>query len=114
MSRSFAMRSLIKGWFWRSVIGLGGEAFSADLAAAGIGMREFLRLVTTKAVLLHAIAGVLMPTWMVVMLTRFFGPNRSWSEGLSVLPFTLLGGLDDARAVAVAHRGVPLQRDRLA
>jgi lactate permease len=73
--------------------GLGGEAFSADLAAVGMTMADYLRAVTAKSVLLHATAGVLMPTWMVVMMTRFFGKNRSWSEGLSILPFTLLGGL---------------------
>lgn len=73
--------------------GLGGEAFSATLAAAGLDMMEYLRLVTAKAVLLHATAGVLMPTWMVVMMTRFYGENRSWTEGLKVLPFTLFGGL---------------------
>jgi len=49
--------------------------------------------VTARVVVLHAIAGVLIPTWMVVMLTRFFGAERSWTEGLSILPFTLLGGL---------------------
>jgi len=73
--------------------GLGGEAFTADLAAAGIGMMTYLRAVTAKAVLLHATAGVLMPTWMVVMMTRFYGERRSWAEGLRVLPFTLFGGL---------------------
>ena len=73
--------------------GLGGDAFAAALASADMTMMDYLRAVTARAVLLHAIAGVLMPTWMVVMLTRFFGVNRSWSEGLSVLPFTLLGGL---------------------
>ncbi len=73
--------------------GLGGEAFSAALAAADLSMMDYLRAVTAKAVLLHATAGVLMPTWMVVMLTRFFGKNRSWTEGLSIFPFALLGGL---------------------
>lgn len=73
--------------------GLGGDAFAAALAAADLTRMDYLRLVTAKAVLLHATAGVLMPTWMVVMLTRFFGENRSWTEGLSVVPFTLLGGL---------------------
>ncbi len=73
--------------------GLGGQAFAADLAAAGIGMQEYLRAVTAQAVLFHAAAGVLMPTWMVVMMTRFFGANRSWTEGLRVVPFTLFGGL---------------------
>lgn len=73
--------------------GLGGEAFAADLAVAGLSMMDYLRLVTAKVVLLHAVAGVLMPTWMVVMMTRFFGENRSWTEGLRILPFTLFGGL---------------------
>ncbi len=73
--------------------GLGGEAFAAALAAADMSMIDYLRAVTAKAVLLHAAAGVLMPTWMIVMLTRFFGANRSWQEGLSILPFALVGGL---------------------
>jgi lactate permease len=73
--------------------GLGGEVFAAALASADMSMADYLRAVTAKAVLLHAAAGVLMPTWMVIMLTRFFGPNRSWTEGLSILPFALFGGL---------------------
>src|SRR5690606_4539660 len=70
--------------------GLGGAAFEAQLDAAGLDMGQYLRLVTSQVVVLHAIAGVLMPTWMVVMMTRFFGANRSWREGLAVVPFTLL------------------------
>ncbi|MGD2123666.1 MAG: L-lactate permease [Gemmatimonadota bacterium] len=73
--------------------GVGGELFDAQLAAAGLGMREFLRLVTARAVVLHGIAGTLMPTLMVMMTTRFFGEKRSWTEGLSIIPFALFGGL---------------------
>jgi lactate permease len=73
--------------------GLGGESFQAALAAADMTMIDYLRAVTAKVVILHAIAGVLMPTWMIVMLTRFFGANRSWTEGLSIVPFALLGGI---------------------
>jgi lactate permease len=73
--------------------GLGGDAFNVAIAAAGLSMTDYLHLVTAKAVLLHATAGVLMPTWMIVMLTRFFGANKSWTEGLSILPFTIFGGL---------------------
>ena len=72
--------------------GLGGADFDAALAGAGMEMVDYLRLVTRRIVVLHGIAGVLMPTFMVIMLTRFFGRNRSWTEGLSVLPFTLFGG----------------------
>jgi lactate permease len=34
-----------------------------------------------------------MPTLMVVMTTRFFGERKSWTEGLSIFPFALMGGL---------------------
>jgi lactate permease len=73
--------------------GLGGATFDAAIAAAGLTTMDYLRLVTAKAVLLHATAGFLIPTWMIVMLTRFFGAKKSWTEGLSILPFTLFGGL---------------------
>jgi len=73
--------------------GLGGEVFQEALAGAGLTVLDYLRLVTAKVVLLHAAAGVFMPTLMVVMMTRFFGERRSWTEGLSILPFTLFGGV---------------------
>ena len=73
--------------------GLGGEAFEAQMALSGLEMREFLRMVAARAVILHAVAGTLMPTFMVVMTTRFFGERKSWTEGLSIFPFALLGGL---------------------
>ena len=73
--------------------GLGGVDFNADIAAAGLTMMDYLRLVTAKVVLLHGTAGILIPTWMVAMTTRFYGANRSWTEGLKVLPFTLFAGL---------------------
>ncbi len=73
--------------------GLGGEAFDAALAGAGLSMGDYLALATNRIVVLHAIPGTLMPTLMVVMTTRFFGANKSWSEGLSIVPFALFGGL---------------------
>lgn len=73
--------------------GLRGPLVSGDLARAGIGFEAYRQLVTTYAAALHAIVGTLMPTLMVVMMTRFFGTRRSWSEGLSIVPFAIFGGL---------------------
>ncbi len=73
--------------------GLGGEAFDARLAEAGLTMLGYARLVAVRAAVLHGITGTLMPTLMVVMMTRFFGSRRSWSEGLSIVPFALFAGL---------------------
>ncbi len=73
--------------------GLSSPELSARLAAAGISFAEYRQLITVYAVGLHGIAGTLMPTLMVMMTTRFFGANRSWTEGLSILPFAIFGGL---------------------
>ena len=73
--------------------GLESAEVNAQLASAGIEFSEYLQIITSHAVLLHAIVGTVMPLLMIMMMTRFFGENRSWTEGLSVWPFALFGGL---------------------
>ncbi|MCJ7465532.1 MAG: L-lactate permease [Maribacter sp.] len=73
--------------------GIQSPELTAELANSGMGFSDYIQLVTSNAVMLHAITGTLMPTLMVCMMTRFFGKNKSWKEGLQVLPFTLFGGL---------------------
>ena len=79
------------------LVGVRGGLDSADvtqqLASAGLEFSEYLQLITSHVVLLHAIVGTIMPLFMIMMMTRFFGENRSWTEGLSVWPFALLGGV---------------------
>ncbi len=73
--------------------GMGGIAFGEQLAIHDLTMREFLHQIGIRVAVIHALAGTFMPTLMVMMMTRFFGPQRSWKSGLSILPFTLVGGL---------------------
>ncbi|NMM47562.1 L-lactate permease [Marinigracilibium pacificum] len=73
--------------------GIQNPLLEEQLAASGITFADYLQLITNHVVVFHAIAGVLMPTFMVVMMTRFFGKNKSWKEGLDIFPFALLGGL---------------------
>jgi lactate permease len=73
--------------------GLDSPEVAARLAEAGLDMSEYLRIITADVVVIHALVGTVMPLFMVVMMTRFFGTNRSWTEGLSILPFAVLGGL---------------------
>jgi lactate permease len=72
--------------------GLASPEVTARLSAAGLTFAEYRQTITTYVVLLHGITGTLMPTFMVMMMTRFFGRNRSWTEGLSIFPFALFGG----------------------
>ena len=69
---------------------------SADPAivayAAGLGYAEwadFLRFIGFKVAVLHAIAGTFVPLILVSFMTRFFGRNRSFAEGLQVWPFAI-------------------------
>jgi len=73
--------------------GLDWNAMTAELAAAGMTRMDYLQRVAEDAALLHAVAGTFVPTAMVMMMTRFYGGRGSWREGLSIVPFTLFGGL---------------------
>ena len=73
--------------------GLQNPDLEAQLATHGLTFMDYIQMVTTNAAIMHAIAGTLMPTLMVCMMTRFFGAKKSWKEGLEVFPFALLGGL---------------------
>ncbi|WP_421290883.1 L-lactate permease [Aeromonas taiwanensis] len=73
--------------------GLDNQAIGQTLSAGGSSWDIYLQQVTTNVALIHATVGTLMPVLMVMMLTRFFGRNRSWTEGLSILPFALFAGL---------------------
>src|SRR5690625_4483405 len=86
--------------------GLQSPGLESQLALADTSIMDYLSVVTSHAALLHAVTGTLMPALMVVMMTRFFGKNKSWKEGLSIIPFALFGGL--AFTVPYALTGVLL------
>lgn len=84
--------------------GLDRAGITETLVANGSDWETFYRLITSEVAITHAIIGVVMPLFMVMMLTRFFGKNRSWKEGLAVAPFALFAGL--AFVVPYAAAGV--------
>ena len=84
--------------------GLENPELLERLAAAGMGFEGYLKLIAAEAAIFHAIAGTLIPLLMVMMMTRFFGRNKSWTEGISILPFAIFGGL--AFTVPYALTGV--------
>lgn len=73
--------------------GLDRATITEQLIAQGSSWEAFYRLITSEVAITHAIIGVLMPLLMCVMLTRFFGRNKSWTEGLSIAPFALFAGV---------------------
>ncbi|MCP5115183.1 MAG: L-lactate permease [bacterium] len=73
--------------------GLDRVALTEQLAAQGLEWETFFRLIVSEVAIIHAICGTLMPLLLIMVMTRFFGRNRSWTEGLSILPFTIFGAL---------------------
>ena len=73
--------------------GLENPEITNSLAQNGMVFQDYLQLITVNVAIIHAIVGTLIPLFMCAMMTRFFGANKSWKEGLSIFPFALFGGL---------------------
>ncbi len=73
--------------------GLDTATIGAQLTAQGSSWSIFLQQITSSVAITHAIVGTVMPLVMVLMLTRFFGKEKSWKAGFEVLPFAIFAGL---------------------
>ena len=73
--------------------GLDTATIGAQLVEQGSSWTQFMQLITSEVAIIHATVGVVMPTIMAMMLTRFFGQEKSWKAGLEVLPFAIFAGL---------------------
>ncbi|TRO43525.1 L-lactate permease [Pseudomonas sp. ALS1279] len=73
--------------------GLDTATIGAQLVEQGSSWAQFLQLITSEVAIIHATVGVVMPVIMAMMLTRFFGQEKSWKAGLEVMPFAIFAGL---------------------
>lgn len=72
----------------------GNEAVTAY--SQGLGFAEwadFLAFIGLRVAVLHTVAGTLVPLIVVATMTRFFGANRSFREGLRVWKFALFAAV---------------------
>ena len=72
-------------------VGTGLDDPAVVLYAQQIGMEwsDFLAHIAGKVAILHAIAGTFIPLIVASVMTRFFGKNKSFSEGLKIWKFAL-------------------------
>ena len=54
---------------------------------------DFLQFIALKVAVVHAITGTLVPLILVSTMTRFFGPARSWVDGVKIWKFALFASL---------------------
>jgi lactate permease len=73
--------------------GLDTHNISETLIAGGSTWEVYLQEITSNVAVIHAVVGTFIPVLMAMMLTRFFGKKKSWTEGLDILPFAIFAGL---------------------
>jgi lactate permease len=73
--------------------GLNAEVVAARLAEMGMTHQQYLYGIAARVGVLHGIIGTLIPLILACVLTRYFGVNKSWREGLQVWRFALFAGL---------------------
>lgn len=75
--------------------GLGSSPEVAQFAAAqGLeSIDQLLRVIGGRVAIVHAIAGSMIPLFVVCVMTRLFGANRSISDGLKIWKFALFASL---------------------
>jgi lactate permease len=84
--------------------GLDTHNISEALVAGGSTWEIYLQEITSNVAVIHALVGTFIPVLMAMMLTRFFGKKKSWTEGVDILPFAIFAGL--AFTVPYALTGV--------
>ncbi len=55
--------------------------------------QSLLPLIGVKVAIVHAIVGTLIPLIVVSIMTRYFGPDRSFRDGLAIWKFALFSAL---------------------
>lgn len=97
-----AMAAVISGMVIQSTPVSFGAVGTPMIVGVGTGVEplsqianhsEFIFDVATKVASLHLIAGLLIPMFLVGIMTRFFGKNKSFSEGLKIWKFALFASL---------------------
>lgn len=84
--------------------GLQQAGTAAPIVADFLGntpLSAFVQQVSLRSALLNILSGSIMPLLLSIFLTRFFGPNKSWKEGLAVWKFALLAGFSYAGSAAL-------------
>jgi lactate permease len=63
------------------------------LLKSGMNFHDFIYTVSFWTAVLHSVMAIFVPLMAVAMLTRYFGKNKSFKDGLSIWPYALFAGL---------------------
>ena len=64
--------------------GLDKVLLTDKLIQKGIEWESFFSIIVSNVAIIHAMCGNFMPLFIVIIMTRFFGKNKYWLEGISI------------------------------
>tara|TARA_X000000950_G_scaffold27578_1_gene29691 strand:+ start:256 stop:1959 length:1704 start_codon:yes stop_codon:yes gene_type:complete len=73
--------------------GLDKNGITKNLVEMGSSWESFFNIIVAEVAIIHAVCGTLMPLLLVMIMTRYFGSNKSWTEGLSIFKFCIFAAL---------------------
>ena len=82
--------------------GLDKALITEELLEKGIEWESFFSIIVSNVAIIHAICGTFMPLFIIIIMTRFFGKNKSWSEGMSIFPFAIFSAFSFTIPYAIA------------
>ena len=69
------------------------STLSGNLASIGADTATYQMALTKWSALGHSVAGTFLPLLAIGLMTKFFGKNRSFKDGLKAAPFAIFSGL---------------------
>ena len=82
--------------------GLDKALITEELLEKGIEWESFFSIIVSNVAIIHAICGTFMPLFIIIIMTRFFGKNKSWLEGMSIFPFAIFSAFSFTIPYAIA------------
>ena len=73
--------------------GLDKINLTEQLTSNGLEWDSFFQIIVSEVAIIHAICGTFMPVFLIMIMTRFFGSKKSWTEGLSIFPFAIFSAI---------------------
>ena len=65
----------------------------AGVADGGMTYAAFYKIVGEYCTMMHIPMAFILPVFMLGFMTRFYGPNRTWSEGFSAWKYCIFAGV---------------------
>ena len=65
----------------------------AGVADGGMTYAAFCKIVGEYCTMMHIPMAFILPVFMLGFMTRFYGPNRTWSEGFSAWKYCIFAGV---------------------